>query len=167
MSKAVRAKDCNRLVRSCRPDRQVAMWLLASAAQRVSSHYNAGHAWGDHGHGSRGADAAITGSPRAHHGPPYAQHHPIATHHDRPGTMGTETVVMPHQHHPIAMHHRLGLASRRARAAKGKALSETTAAPARGVLAHWPRLSGSLGRFSCHGHHGRHGHPWLKTWKKK
>ena len=122
---------------------------------------------GDHGHGSRGADAAITGSPRAHHGPPYAQHHPIATHHDRPGTMGTETVVMPHQHHPIAMHHRLGLASRRARMAKGKALSETTAAPARGVLAHWPRLSGSLGRFSCHGHHGHHGHPWLKTWKKK
>ena len=50
---------------------------------------------------------------------------------------------------------------------KGKALSETTAAPARGVLAHWPRLSGSLGRFSCHGHHGHHGHPWLKTWKKK
>ena len=42
---------------------------------------------------------------------------------------------------------------------KGKALSETTAAPARGVLAHWPRLSGSLGRFSCHGHHGHHGHP--------
>ena len=58
------------------------MWLLASAAHRVGSHYNAGHAWGDHGHGSRGADAAITGSPLAHHGPmahhSYAQHHPIS-----------------------------------------------------------------------------------------
>ena len=41
------------------------MWLLANAVQHVSSHYNAGHAWGDHGHGSRGADASITGSPHA------------------------------------------------------------------------------------------------------
>ena len=65
------------------------MWLLANAVQHVSSHYNAGHAWGDHGHGSRGADASITGSPHAHHGPPYA-----------------------HQHHPIAPSHRLGLGAK-------------------------------------------------------
>ena len=107
------------------------MWLLASAAQRVSSHYTAGHAWGDHGHGSRGADAAITGSPRAQHGPPYAQHHPIATHHDRPGSLGAETVVMPHQHHPIATHHRvhhhLGLGAKRSEFAPAGTMRLATA----------------------------------------
>ena len=110
------------------------------------------------------AHAAPTQRSRARRAPTMAHHTPSTIPSQR--TMIARALWVPKRWschtstiHPIAMHHRLGLASRRARAAKGKALSETTAAPARGVLAHWPRLSGSLGRFSCHGHHGHHGHP--------